>query len=160
MAQNGRMTDLHLAHDPDDVLHREHESWDELWSLIRSMTPAERERPGYYADQDWSVKDMLAHIGTWMAEAAAIIAQVNANTHRPEELDIDAMNAQFLAAMRDMSWQTVETQALAARSQMLGALRRMHDPDEVSESWVRKSGPDHYAEHLPRLREWVAELHA
>jgi hypothetical protein len=23
---------------------------------------------------------------------------------------------------------------------------------------VRKAGPEHYAEHLPRLREWVKEL--
>lgn len=154
------MTDADLAHDPNQLLHREHEEWEELWSLVRSLTPAERERPGYFADDNWSVKDMLAHIGTWMAQAAAVIAQVRANTHRPEELDIDAMNAQFLAAMRDMSWSTVETQALAARTQMLGALRQLTDPDEVSESWVRKSGPDHYDEHLPRLREWVMELHA
>jgi hypothetical protein len=25
---------------------------------------------------------------------------------------------------------------------------------------VEKAGPDHYEEHLPRLREWVAELRA
>ena len=154
------MTDTELAHDPDHLLHREHQAWDELWGLVRSLTPEERERPGYFADDNWSVKDMVAHIGTWMAQAAAVIAQVQANTHRPEELDIDAMNAQFLAAMRDMSWSTVEGQALAARGQMLGALRQLSDPDEVSESWVRKSGPDHYDEHLPRLREWVAELHS
>jgi hypothetical protein len=155
-----QMTDAELVHDPNHLLHREHETWEELWDLVRSLSPEERERPGYFADDDWSVKDMLAHIGTWMAQAAAVIAQVRANTHRPEELDIDAMNAQFLTAMRDMSWSTVETQALAARAQMLGALRQLTDPDEVSESWVRKSGPDHYDEHLPRLREWVAELHS
>jgi len=26
--------------------------------------------------------------------------------------------------------------------------------------WIRKSGCDHYTEHLGRLREWVAELTA
>jgi hypothetical protein len=25
--------------------------------------------------------------------------------------------------------------------------------------WISKSGAEHYAEHLPRLREWTAELH-
>lgn len=152
------MADAHLAHDPDDLLHREHTAWEELWGLIRSLSPEQRERAGYFADGEWSVKDMLGHIGTWMAEAAAILAQVRARTHRPDELDIDAMNGRFLDAMRDMHWSTVETQALAARSQMLGALRKLAEPDEVSESWVRKSGPDHYAEHLPRLHEWAAEL--
>jgi hypothetical protein len=24
--------------------------------------------------------------------------------------------------------------------------------------WIRKSGSDHYAEHLGRLRDWAAEL--
>jgi hypothetical protein len=155
-----RMTDADLVHDPGHLLHREHLAWEELWGLVSSLTPEERERPGYYPDDRWSVKDMVAHIGTWMAQAAAIIAQVRANTHRPDELDIDAMNARFYEAMHDMAWETVETQALAARAQMLGALRQLVEPDEISESWVRKSGPDHYAEHLPRLEEWVTELHA
>lgn len=154
------MTDADLVHDPEHLLHREHLEWDELWGLVRSLSPEEREQPGYYADDGWSVKDMVAHIGTWMAEAAAVIARVQANTHRPEELDIDALNARFFDAMHDMPWETVEAQALSARAQMLSALRRLVEPDEVSESWVRKSGPDHYQEHLPRLKEWVAELHA
>lgn len=152
------MTDAHLAHEPNDLLRREHVAWEELWGLVRSLSPDQRDRPGYYADGGWSVKDMVAHIGTWMAHAGAVIAQVRANSHRPEELDIDAMNARFLEAMRDMPWSTVHTQALAARGQMLGALRQLTDPDEISEAWVRKAGPDHYAEHLPRLHEWAAEL--
>ena len=24
--------------------------------------------------------------------------------------------------------------------------------------WIQKAGAEHYAEHLPRLREWVMEL--
>ena len=31
-------------------------------------------------------------------------------------------------------------------------------PVAVADVWLRKAGPDHYAEHLPRLREWVKEL--
>ena len=27
-----------------------------------------------------------------------------------------------------------------------------------ADRWIRKAGPDHYTEHLPRLREWVSEL--
>ena len=32
------------------------------------------------------------------------------------------------------------------------------DPPEEATWWIRKAGAEHYAEHLPRLREWVAEL--
>ena len=31
-------------------------------------------------------------------------------------------------------------------------------PTDEAAWWIRKSGVDHYAEHLGRLREWVAEL--
>jgi hypothetical protein len=42
---------------------------------------------------------------------------------------------------------------------MLGAWSRLSDRTEAADRWVRKSGAEHYAEHLPRLRDWVAELH-
>jgi hypothetical protein len=47
---------------------------------------------------------------------------------------------------------------LAARAMMLGAWARLSARTEAADRWVRKSGAEHYAEHLPRLREWVAEL--
>jgi hypothetical protein len=41
---------------------------------------------------------------------------------------------------------------------MLGTWSRLSVRTEAADRWVRKSGADHYGEHLPRLREWVAEL--
>jgi hypothetical protein len=32
------------------------------------------------------------------------------------------------------------------------------DPTDEAAWWIRKSGGDHYREHLWRLHEWVAEL--
>ena len=34
------------------------------------------------------------------------------------------------------------------------------DPPEEATWWVRKSGPEHYDQHVPRLQEWVDELTA
>ena len=42
----------------------ERELWTQIAALCRSLPPAERERPGYYRDPDWSVKDLVAHLGT------------------------------------------------------------------------------------------------
>lgn len=50
-----------------------------------------------------------------------------------------------------------EHKGIAARNGMLGAWRSLPDEPEA-DRWIRKAGPDHYAEHLPRLREWVSEL--
>jgi hypothetical protein len=34
----------------------------------------------------------------------------------------------------------------------------LHRPTDEAAWWIRKSGGDHYDEHLERLREWVGEL--
>ena len=136
----------------------ERESWTELIALCRSLAPEERLLPGYYRDPNWSVKDMVAHVGTWLAEAEIQLFRIDAGTYVEEELDVDALNEQFLAALRDQYWDTCWTQLLAARSMMLGAWAQLSERTEAADRWVRKSGAEHYAEHLPRLREWVAEL--
>jgi hypothetical protein len=32
------------------------------------------------------------------------------------------------------------------------------EPNDEAAWWIRKAGADHYGEHTPRVREWVAEL--
>jgi hypothetical protein len=41
---------------------------------------------------------------------------------------------------------------------MLEAWYAMSERNDEAAWWVRKSGAEHYTEHLDRLREWVAEL--
>ena len=55
--------------------------------------------PGYYRDPDWSVRDVVAHVGTWLAEGAAQFERISAGTYEGHGLDIDALNADFLEAM-------------------------------------------------------------
>ena len=68
------------------------------------------------------------------------------------------MNARFLDAMRDVSLADVKAQAAAARSRMLHAWGEFPAPDESAASWIRKAGPEHYREHLPRLHAWLVQL--
>lgn len=139
-------------------LDLERERWTAIVALCRSLDPDERLRPGYYRDPDWTVKDLVAHLGTWMAEAEVQLLRIEAGTYVEEPLDIDGLNAQFLAAMGDQDWSTVWAQAVSARAQMLTVFGRLRERTEAADRWVRKSGAEHHGEHLPRLREWVAEL--
>ena len=136
----------------------EHARWTETVALCRSIGPDARLRPGYYRNPDWTVKDVVAHLGTWMAEAEIQLLRIESGTYVEEPLDIDGLNGQFLAAMRDQDWSTVWAQAVSARAQMLTVWGRLRDRTEPADRWVRKSGAEHHGEHLPRLREWVAEL--
>ena len=141
-------------------LDLERERWTEIVALCRSLSPDERLRRGYYRDPDWTVKDLVAHLGTWMAEAEVQLLRIEAGTYVEEPLDIDGLNAQFLRALQDQDWSTVWAQAFAARAQMLTVWGRLRERTEAADRWVRKSGAEHDGEHLPRLREWVVELRA
>jgi hypothetical protein len=139
-------------------LDAERDGWYELADLVRSLTRDECLVPGYYRDPDWSVRDLAGHLGTWLAEAEVQLQQITAGTYEGHEIDVDAMNAKFLAAMADQPWDVAWTQAGAGRTMMLQAWRELREPTDEAAWWIAKAGPDHYAEHLPRLREWVAEL--
>ena len=142
------------------VLLEEERMWRELRATIDMFDDDLASRPGYFAE-GWSAKDAFAHVGTWLAEAGAALEQIRGGSYmelRPEE--IDALNARFLDAMRDVSFTDVKSQATAARARMLHAWTEMTEPNEIAARWISKSGPEHYQEHLPRLREWLDELRA
>jgi len=139
-------------------LAAEERGWYELAALVRALDPEERLIPGYYTDPDWSVRDVVGHLGTWLAEAAAQFERMRAGTYEGHDVDIDALNALFLEAMHGQPWDVAWAQANAARTMMRQAWQELGEPSEEAAWWIRKSAVAHYAEHLGRLREWVAEL--
>ena len=137
----------------------EHEDhlWSELHELIDSLPRDSVERPGYFAE-GWSAKDLVGHLGSWLAEAGAALERIRFGTYRAQEIDIDAMNERFYRALVEAAYADVVAQAHAARARMLAAWGALVEPSSDADRWVRKAGPDHYGEHLPRLREWMSEL--
>ncbi len=146
---------------PQDYLAEvdlEYARWSDITALIHLLTPDERLAPGYFRDPDWSVKDLVAHLGAWLDEAATQLTTIAARSYEPHDVDIDARNADLLAATRDESWETLWSQATVARAYMLQHWFAQRVPSDAANWWVRKAGAEHYGEHLPRLRAWVAEL--
>ena len=139
------------------LMAEEDELWIELRTTMDSFTADQAVQPGYFLE-GWSAKDALAHIGTWLAEAGVALEQLRADTYVELRTDeIDEMNARFLEAMRDASLHDVRAQAAASRSRMLHAWRDVPSQQDVAADWIRKAGPDHYREHLPRLHAWLLE---
>lgn len=131
--------------------------WTTLRGLVDSLPQDKVAEPGYFAE-GWSAKDLIAHLGSWLAEAGVVLERIRVGTYRPEEIDIDTMNAGFYDALHDVAFPDVRAQALAARNRMLRAWRSLPESSPEADRWIRKAGPEHYAEHLPRLEEWVREL--
>jgi Mycothiol maleylpyruvate isomerase N-terminal domain len=136
----------------------ERSGWYQLTDLVRSLTPDECLIPGYYRDPDWTVRDLVAHVGTWLAEAEVQFERISAGTYEGHDVDVDALNATFLAAMAGQPWEVAWVQANAGRTRMVEEWSHLAQPTDEAAWWIRKSGGEHYADHVARLREWTAEL--
>jgi hypothetical protein len=139
-------------------IEAERVGWYELVALVRELTPEECLEAGYYRDPDWTVRDVVAHLGTWLAEGEVQFERMIGGTYEGHDVDIDALNAQFLEAMADQPWSVAWLLANGGRTRMLEAFYELTERTDEAAWWIRKSGAEHYAEHLGRLREWVTEL--
>jgi hypothetical protein len=140
-----------------ELLAEEDRLWRTMHDLIDLLPAGMVEQPGYFKE-GWSAKDLVAHVGSWLAEAGVVLERIRAGTYRPEEIDVDRMNREFYAALHDVPFQDVRAQAITARNRMLRAWRSLPEHSPEADRWISKAGPEHYDEHLPRLREWVHEL--
>jgi hypothetical protein len=125
------------------------------------VDPLSREQlvqDGYYPD--WSVKDLLAHLGCWFAEAARILGQVRLRTYGGWDQDTDECNRRWYETWREQDLDAVWAELYSGRARFLEEwdLLPADRVDDTAERWFRESGWEHYEEHLPRLREWVREL--
>ncbi len=151
-------TEPRLDHPYAAEIQAEQAGWYEVAALARSLTPAECVIPGYQRDPDWTVRDVVAHLGTWLAETESRFEQIRAGTYEGHDIDIDAVNAALLAGMYGQPWEVAWNQANAARTRMLQEWTLLRTPNDEAAWWIRKAGGDHYGEHLPRLRDWTREL--
>jgi len=148
------------AHPYAAEIEAERQGWYRLAELVRPLTPSECEEPGYYRDPDWSVRDVVAHLGTWLAETQARFEQMAAGTYEGHDVDIDGLNATLLEGMAGQPWEVAWLQAQAARTRMLEEWHAFAAPSDEAAWWIRKGAAEHFDEHLGRLREWVEELTA
>ena len=140
------------------AIDAESAGWYALVRLVRSLNLDERMEPGYYDDPPWSVRDVVGHLGSWLAEAQVQLERMSGGTYEGHDIDIDALNAQLLRAIHGQPWDVTWTQANAARTRLLQAWADLTTVDDEAAWWIRKSGADHYDEHLDRLRAWTVEL--
>jgi hypothetical protein len=138
------MTDLRR-----DLARQEDEQWAELRAVLDQLAPGQMLEPGL--TEDWTVKDLLAHLGCWMAEAVVAMEQIQAGTWTGLGRSADEMNAEFYEAWKDVDFGSVRAELASSRTRMLQEWYSMDEIGPDAEEWFRESGPVHYAEHLPDL---------
>ena len=87
------------------------------------------------------MRDLAAHLGPWLAEAEVQLERLTAGTYEGHDVDIDALNAAFLEAMRDQPWHVAWTQANAGRTRMLQEWYALDEQTDEAAWWLREVRP-------------------
>src|SRR5712691_1641795 len=103
----GRMDRKHELAAAEDA------AWAEMWELMESLPTVRVEETGY--SPEWSVKDLMAHIGCWQAEAVQVLEQIRFGTYVPQAIDVDELNLVFFDTNRDLPASVVCAEMWSAR---------------------------------------------
>ncbi|MBI4261830.1 MAG: hypothetical protein HY658_14855 [Actinobacteria bacterium] len=143
-----------MGDDRRRVLARQEEAaWDEFHEVLGRLSWEEMLEPGDADDR--SVKDLLAHLGCWMAEAVQQMERMRMGTYEGWHGEVDEMNARFHEAMKDVDLSAVRSEWVASRNRMLQEWAALDEVDDEAVEWFDESGPHHHREHLAELRSFV-----
>lgn len=127
-------------------------AFDALFNVLGNYPPDLRERSG--ACGAWSPRQVLAHMSGWLNEAHKRYSQFDHGVEGSAHYDIDAFNAQSIAARSDLSWNTTVAelrglvQDIAARAESIPPEKAAADPRY--QEWLDALGRD-CNEHLTQL---------
>ena len=136
------------------LVREEDEGYGALSALLAGLTPEDLVAPGLTAE--WTTKDLLAHLGSWMAEASHVLERIRLGTWERGRVDVDSKNRQFYDACCDLDVPAVRCELWSARSRMLQEWGALPELTPLAEEWFVESGAAHYREHLPDLERFVA----
>jgi len=138
-----------------ELIRQEDERYAELCSLVEGVPPERLLEAG--VTEDWTGKDLLAHLACWMAEAANVLERIRLGTWERTRLDADAMNRRFYEACRDLSISDVRAELDSSRTRMFQEWGALPEITWEAEEWFAESGPLHIEEHLPQLRTFLED---
>ena len=137
-----------------ELILEEDARWAEFHEVLVEVPHERMLDPG--VTEKWSVKDLMSHLGCWIAEAANMLEQMRFGTYESRKLDLDAMNEEFYEATKDQSLRDIWAEMEAARTRMFQEWAALDEITHAAEEWFVECGPAHFAEHLPHLRAFQA----
>jgi Mycothiol maleylpyruvate isomerase N-terminal domain len=137
----------------EELLRDDDRAWMELHDVLERLSAEDMTEPGL--TEEWTVKDLLAHLGCWMAQAAHVLERIRLGTYERTEIDVDAMNRWFYEACRDLDLLAVKSGFQSSRVRMLQEWYQLPEVTPLADEWFRESGPEHIDEHMPDLERFV-----
>lgn len=142
--------------DVERLLKEENEAWQEMMAVFESI-PAERFEEAGVTPEGWSPKDVMFHVGAWLAECSAVLDRISAGARIGVDDDdtTDAKNATWFNMSRATDVPAVRQGITKAREDACRRFADLSEPTAEAWSWFEESGPRHYAEHGADLRAWL-----
>jgi tetratricopeptide (TPR) repeat protein len=105
---------------------------DEEEAFVARLTPQERGQVGKV--NDWSAKDMIAHLAGWKLRMADQMAALGRGENKGDVEDIDAENALIWSEYCDRTWEEVTQASSLGHQRLMDGLQAMsvndlHDAD-------------------------------
>jgi Mycothiol maleylpyruvate isomerase N-terminal domain len=141
----------------DPLLVDEDRQWQTLHEVFARI-PAERfEEPGVTPD-GWSPKDVMFHVGAWMADCACVLEQIHEGTFDRASEDTKVtqdMNRRWFELSRTMDPKDVRAGFGSARLKMRECFAALPAITPDAREWFEESGPIHYRKHVDDLEAWL-----
>jgi len=119
---------------------------------------------------EWSVKDLIGHLGFWESRIAALFPLLQAGKTPEPFRDIDALNIQAVDEMRTLTLADVRRLEKSAYQKILALIKEASDPElfdpdhfawtegRCFEEIISDNTWGHYEEHLPELQAWLKRV--
>jgi len=114
-------------------------------------------------DDEWTRKDILAHLEAWERRVVDLLARLRAGDPLTERTQTDELNARFFDRDRDRPLADVRSGEREAYGRMLATIDEASDEELFDGSrfawtdgdpladWFRGNADEHYDEHLEQL---------
>ena|SRR5437773_2100490 len=136
------------------LLREEEEGWERLNAVLGRIPEDRLDEPGV-TDEDWSPKDVMFHVGAWLAEAARQLERIREGTYVVEDDTIEDRNQAWFALSKTLDVPTVRAELETSRVMAREAMTALTGLTPEAREWFEESAGLHYAEHVPDLVRWL-----
>jgi hypothetical protein len=131
--------------------------------LLEALAELDDEAMLDRVDEEWTRKDVLAHLGAWEQRVVDLFAILRAGEEPADAEETDALNARLQAAHRDLPLDLVRRSEDEAWQRLLAVVEGAQDAElfdgerfawtggDPFADWIHANTDEHYQEHLDQL---------
>ena len=145
--------------DKQQLLKQLEKAWTALKESYAGLSDSQLTEPGVM--DNWSVKDILAHVTTWEEEALKYLPLILTGGKPPRYIQsggIDAFNAQMAEQKRGLALSDVQRQLDETHRRLLDYIRSVPEEPFTRETRfrhrLRLDTSSHYPQHARAIRQW------